>query len=330
MEFSTTTEKRVVPAKDYGAVTIPAKEYTVTKIQGPCLVCQTREVEYVWPSDEEQARKQFKPNRRERILQKLREGGWDDGRLPKVETFEGMMCPQCTAEFRKLREAAQQQRKMVARQEEAKEQDRARRVDENRIARVHHYEWRTVTAKEVDRTPHAAEFRAVFQNSATCQILFRWRAVPGKCRGDSYLMKVGMWVDGRLTAHYHGWNLQDIEVDADIAKYFYTSEDDWPTEDLFSRGFCRWIERAFQPRLLRLKPDLIWKPGSRKELNTQVYRPGTLLIEWGDGSRYVHVLPSLNLPVVAEWAEQKLGLRIEERAFRPVWRSAAEVGTDGE
>jgi hypothetical protein len=46
-----------------------------------------------------------------------------------------------------------------------------------------------------------------------------------------------------------------------------------------------------------------------------------LCVDWLDGTRYVHVLPSLNLPEVAEWAEQHLALRIEERAFRPVRRA---------
>lgn len=96
-------------------------------------------------------------------------------------------------------------------------------------------------------------------------------------------MKVGMWVDGKLTAHYYGWNLQDIEVDDDIAGYFYSSEDDWPTEDLFARGFGRWIERTFQSRLPQLKSDQTWLPGYR-ELDTEVGRPGTLLIEWLDGT----------------------------------------------
>jgi hypothetical protein len=143
-------------------------------------------------------------------------------------------------------------------------------------------------------------------------------------------MKVGMWVDGKLTAHYYGWNLQDIEVDADIARYFFSSEDDWPTEDLFSRGFCQWIERTFQSRLLRLEPDQIWKPGGFKELDTRVARPSTLRIDWLDGTRYVHLLPSLDLPEVAEWAAQNLGLCIEERAFRPVRRPAAETAKDDE
>jgi len=128
-----------------------------------------------------------------------------------------------------------------------------------------------------------------------------------------------MWVDGMLTTDYYGWNLQDIEVDEDIANCFYSSEDNWPTEDLFARGLCRWIKRAFQARLLRLTPDQTWLLGYG-ELDTQVARPASLLIEWLDGTRYVHLLPSMDLPDVAEWAKRCLELRIEERAFRPVRR----------
>jgi hypothetical protein len=38
----------------------------------------------------------------------------------------------------------------------------------------------------------------------------------------------------------------------------------------------------------------------------------------------------MNLPEVAEWAEQHLDLRIEERAFRPVQRSKAAAEDDEE
>jgi hypothetical protein len=93
-------------------------------------------------------------------------------------------------------------------------------------------------------------------------------------------------VDGKLTAHYYGWNLRDIDVDDDdsIGYGFLYSEDDWPTEHLFARGFCRWIERAFQPILVELDPDQTWLPGYG-ELETQVARPATLLIEWQGGAR---------------------------------------------
>jgi hypothetical protein len=327
MEFTTTEEKRITPAQTY---TSPAREFAIVKIYGPCLVCE-REMEYAgrWPYSEDHARNQFKPARRNRMLKKLREGGWDGGDAPQVETIEKMVCPDCIAECRTSREAAERERKEEQRRVDARKRDKERRVEENRLARVHHYEWRTATAEEVDPTPQATEFRAVFPKSKAHHIVFRWRAVPGKCRGDSYLTKVGMWVDGKLTAHYYGWNLQDIEVDDDIAGYFYASEDDWPTEDLFARGFCRWIERAFQPGLLRLTPDHVWVPGY-KELETEVARPGTLLVEWMDGTRYVHILHSMNLPEVAEWAEQHLDLRIEERAFRPVQRSKAAAEDDEE
>ena len=62
-----------------------------------------------------------------------------------------------------------------------------------------------------------------------------------------------------------------------------------------------------------------------EELLVQVRsRPGLVRIEWLDGSRYVHLLPSLNLVEVAEWAHKHLELRIEERAFRPVRRAVTD------
>jgi hypothetical protein len=277
-----------------------------------------------WPSDEDHARKQFKSSRRNRILKKLREGGWNSGEVPQIETIEHMVCVGCRTECRKLREETQHE-------ERDRERARQQKVEQDQITRQRHYEWRDLTADEIDRTTHATEFRAVFPDSKPHEIVFRWRAQPGKCRGaDSYLMKVGMWVDGKLTAHYFGWNLQHADVDAD--RDWYCSEDEWPTSDLFGRGFCLWIEHAFQPLLLRLKPDWKWTAKGNTELEIETQRPGTLLIKWLDGTSYVNVLPSQNLPEVAEWAERNLRLRIEERAFRPVWtrESTEEESTEEE
>jgi hypothetical protein len=317
-------EEEVREGVGYETKKVPQK-YTVRRYFGPCLICE-RETQYSASrvSDEWLA-KQFK---RRRILLSILRGTAPSHTSPSVAYIETIVCAGCREESRKLRTAAVQQRAAEERQKEKEEKEWKRKVEESWRARVHHYEWRDVTAAEIDPTPHGTEFRAALPNSEVHQILFRWRATPGKCRGDSYLMKVGMWVDGKLTAHYHGWDLQDIDVLEDENHRLYGSEEKWPTMDLFGGGFCRWIECAFQPRLLTVEPDLVWEPGSYKELDTQIRRPGTLRVDWLDGSRYVHVLPSLNLPEVAEWAEQHLGLRIEERAFRPVRRAPAGDATD--
>jgi len=258
------------------------------------------------------------------MMEKLRTGGWD-GCTPQPETIEGMVCPECKAECRKLREVVEQQRVEAHRQEQMEEEKRRDMVAAAHKARVLRYEWRTAAAKEVDPKPHSAEFRAIFAADLVFEILFRWRAAPGKCRGKSYLMKVGIWVNGKLNAHYYGWNLQDFDDDVfhENGDGFWFSEDKWPTSDLFGRGFCRWVERAFQHRLVRVEPDRICGPGRLLDLDETVIhnRPCTHRIAWFDGSRYVHLLPALNLPEVAEWAEKHLELRIEERAFRPVRRA---------
>jgi hypothetical protein len=49
-------------------------------------------------------------------------------------------------------------------------------------------------------------------------------------------------------------------------------------------------------------------------------------MEWLDGTRYVHLLPSMDLPDVAEWAKRCLELRIEERTFRPERRVQTGAG----
>jgi hypothetical protein len=282
------------------------------------------EYENKWPNDEERARKQFARRRREALVQKLR---YDiekrQGDVPAIPTIEGMVCNECRRECSKSRAAAK-------RQAFEEEQERRRKVEERQAALQRHYEWRTATAEEVDPTPHSAEFRAILSNCEVHEILFRWRAAPGKCRGESYLTKVGMWVDGTLTAHYWGWDLHRLDYDDDTT--FYASEDKWPIQDLFGLGFCRWIERAFQQRLLRLTPNQTWGPRQYEELNTELIRsrPGTLQIDWIDGSGYVHILPSLSLLDVAEWAERNLELCIEERAFRPVRRTMAQSTGDEE
>jgi hypothetical protein len=75
----------------------------------------------------------------------------------------------------------------------------------------------------------------------------------------------------------------------------------------------------------------MWKPGGYEELNTMgVPHPGTLLVEWIDGSKYVHLIPSKDLAAVAEWSLKKLELRIEERSFRAVRRRDTDYAGEEE
>jgi hypothetical protein len=316
VEFRNKAEKRVIPAR-----TTPEYEYTVVKLSGPCLICE-REMEYAknWPTDEEHARKQFDPKRRNRLIAKLRADERDDN-VPKVETIEGMVCPGCLPESRRLRAEANRKHQEAYERAQATRTEHDRRVAENQRARQRHYEWRKATAKEVARLePFSAEFRASFGGSKKVyRILFRWSAAAGQCRGDAYLMRVGMWVDGKLTAHYHGWNLEDFETPDDEPVYHF-SEENWPTQDVFAPGFCRWIEREFQPLLLKLKPDTVWKPGGYSDLDTQVRRPSTLLVRWLDGSGYVHLLPALDVPDVIDWAYRNLRLSVEKRVYQRMGR----------
>jgi hypothetical protein len=295
------------------------QKYTLRRYFGPCLICE-KETEYSPEShlSDEWLAKQFK---RRRMLLSILRGSAPSYTSPSVAYIHTIVCSGCREEYGKLRATASEDRAAKWRQEQKEAKEWKRKVEESWRAHTHHYEWRDVTAEQIDPTPHAAEFRALFASFEVHQILFRWRATAGKCRGDSYLMKVGMWVDAKLTAHYHGWDLHDIDVLQDDDHHLNGFEEKWPTADLFGGGFCRWIERAFQSRLLGVEPDLVWSPGCYTELDTQIRRPATLRVDWPDGTRYVHVLPSLNLHEVAEWAEQYLELRIEERAFRPVRRA---------
>ena len=206
MEFRNTVEKRVIPAR-----TTPEYEYTVVKLKGPCLICE-HEIEYAknWPTDEEHARNQFKPQRRNRLLKKLRTDERDDN-VPKVETIEGMVCAECLAVCRTSRAEENRQRQEAYERDEAARASVSSTSPENQRARQSHYEWRKATAKEVARLePFSAEFRVSLGSKKAYRVLFRWRATVGKCRGDAYLMRVAMWVDGKLTTIYYGWNLRNF------------------------------------------------------------------------------------------------------------------------
>ena len=112
---------------------------------------------------------------------------------------------------RSSRAEANRQRQEAYERAEAAEAKRQQYVAENQRARQRHYEWRKATAKEVARLePFSAEFRATLESKKVYRVLFRWRATPGKSRGDAYLMRVAMWVDGKLTAHDYGWNLEEF------------------------------------------------------------------------------------------------------------------------
>jgi hypothetical protein len=260
-------EEEVREGIGYETKRVPQK-YTARRYFGPCLICE-KETEYSPAShlSDEWLAKQFK---RRRMLLSILHGTAPSYTSPSVAYIHTIVCAGCREECGKVRAAAYADRAAEERQREKEAKEWKRKVEESWHARTYHYEWRDVTAKEVDPTPHAAEFRVVLPTSEVHQIVFRWRATAGKCRGNSYLMKVGMWVDGKLAAHYHGWDLQDIDVLQDNDHHLYGSEEKWPTADLFGGGFCRWIERAFQPNLLKVEPDLIWEPGGYTELDTQI------------------------------------------------------------
>ena len=106
---------------------------------------------------------------------------------------------------------------------------------------------------------------------------------------------------------------------------YHFSEENWPTQSVFAPGFCRWIEGEFQSLLLKLTPDSFWKPGGYSDLDTQVRRPSTLLLQWLDGSRHLHLLPALDLPDVIDWAYRNLRLSVEKRVYQRMVRDLEPI-----
>ena len=193
-----------------------------------------------------------------------------------------MVCSGCKDECRKLREAALRKKQAEEEADRQKKEVRRQKVAQERIERENFYEWRTASADEVDSTPHSAEFRAVFANYELHEILFRWREVPGKCRGNSYLSKVGSGpteTTKRRTTMLGTFRNSTGSSKA-TGKPLLPSENNWPVEDLLDSAFKR-RSRPFQALLLKLKPDQIWKPGGYDEVASagDGICPCTLLVE---------------------------------------------------
>jgi hypothetical protein len=314
---------------------IPSREYTTKELFGPCLVCE-QETEYrahehlpyipgtKWGGNgharaattrwfneicEEWLQKQFKPKRRERLLKTLRIGGrWSDD-TPNPETIEIIVCPTCREECRKLREA--NCRRSVLEQE-AKEE----RTKQQEARVEYHTRWKRFTVGEVNRNKRSMQFRAVLPNFRVYEIAFRWRATSGEGRGDSPPNVVGMWVDGKLVAHYFGWNLRPLEAGPDEDLIQLTDFDlgnDPEICDIFAPGFAIWIRREFQDHLCSLKPASIWRASTPETLHLD--GPRLVHTVWVDGRTYAALYLDrwhTTIERVMDWALTNLELRIEE------------------
>lgn len=313
---------------------IPAKTVVDWAFYGPCLAC-ARDMEYhIWfqvrkkADVEDWLLKQFETKRRKAHLSLL-EGRRQSGIL--IDRLEGIVCQSCRttlAESRTKRETEKEQARKL--KGEADKQAAARKLEQDLRDRErwnYHTAWRDAHPGEFDNLPDGFARFTVTTANRNYRVFFRWRPVGGKCRGDSPRNVVGLWVDRKFITHYYGWNIVPLEGERPYFKqdvqWIDGYEQDWPPnedaakQDLFGVGFCRWIERTFQPQLLRLKPAVKWTakgtwPIDVNSLSVFV-TPCVVHTHWIDGSAYARVLEDNEMPNVIEFADRALGLKITAR-----------------
>jgi uncharacterized protein YbaR (Trm112 family) len=321
-------EDKLVEGKTYQGAWVPCVQ-SVRETFGPCLVCGN-ETKYAGRNlDEQWLGKQFK--RREKLLTKLRGLGYQN-ESPSVQYIEMIVCPTCREECKVARDT--ENRRQIAEEEAREAEKAARREQKKREAeqRKYHLTWREAAAGEFDPSKHSAEFRVSLHNLRPYVVSFRWRATGGKCRGDSPRNVVGMWVNGKLVAHYEAWDLEPFWIEEASQDYqdWYSGADDDNDEaeyrsDVFAPGFREWIEREFQDRLLQLKPSATWRTGGSWPLNTYslngLQKPCVIHTQWIDDSIYAALFcdkDDMDLPRLSEFVARYLGLRIEQPSFKPL------------
>jgi hypothetical protein len=234
---------------------------------------------------------------------------------PIPEAIEVIVCPACREKYRELREANYRRSQL----EQKNREERSKQEDERR---EYHTSWRNFTPEEVDRTTRSMQFRAILPNFRLYEIAFGWRATSGEGRGDSPPNVVGMWVDGKLVAHYFGWNLRpsywegadrgEDPIEKSLDFFDLSNNDD--ICDIFAPGLAMWMEREFQDRLCNLNPAAVWRASSPRTFR---FEDGPMLVHtvWIDGQTCAALLiDRLNITTkrMTDWALTNLELRIEE------------------
>jgi hypothetical protein len=150
------------------------------------------------------------------------------------------------------------------------------------------------------------------------------------CRGHSPAHLVALWADGRLSAHYYGWNLSDLgERRFEEPEYDFEA----PT-DLFGPGLAVWVERTFQPELLKIEPTAVWTAkGQAIGRRMDSFWPGTDCIHscwqggpkqypdpcvirsiWIDGSAHAKLCNFFTVEQILQFAWESLGVDIRDFA----------------
>jgi len=317
-------------------VVLPAQMNVEHTFYGPCLLCG-KDMQYsLWfrTRDKHQAEDwlltQFESNRRKAHASYL-EGRRKEGFI-ELRKLEGIVCESCRAICAESRAAVA---KRKSEREEVKRQTAARQREQYERERErweYHTTWRDAQPAEfANLRDGVARFTVSVPGKRPNKVLFRWRAVGGRCRGDSPRSVVGMWVDRKFITRYHGWNIAPLEgqrpyFEKDLEWYDgdncfgpqWPPADDSGRQDVFGVGFCRWLEGAFQAKLLRLKPAATWTAKTKRDswpLDVPTLReiktPGVVHTHWIDGSVYATLLCDTDLPKVCGFADQQLAVKIE-------------------
>jgi hypothetical protein len=317
-ELRSTKRVVITPAQTFVR---PAQRTVEHSFFGPCLRC-ARDMQYDLrnPMGEHEAGewllKEFK---RRRSHVNCLEGRRQSGPL-SLNTLEGIVCPTCWQECSEIRDAlvrAENERIWAQRAAENDKFEQGRRDFERW---KYHNTWRTARPDEFQNAPDgSARFTVESTPDRVHEILFRWRATGGQCRGDSPRNVVGIWIDERFAFRYHAWNLAPFVGNRQVPKFWYQDEV-WPPpedsvrQDVFGLGFCQWLERRFQPELLRCKPAALWKAqniGLQLASLSKLETPCVVHAEWIDGSLCANVLVHHDSSKVLEFAKCRLGITIK-------------------
>lgn len=291
-------------------------EFESKSFWGPCMVCG-HEIEYGYSGKvsnygTEWIAKQFEAPRLNQHLKTLHRGDSYNGPV-KVETLEVFLCRDC-------RKACQDSRTLVAEQD----RERRRQAEEQHAKDYADWTYRTTWRKapeDLVRSEGIQRFEAMVRQGKTYAITFRWRLTPKcQCRGDDFGAVVGMWVDGKLAAHYYGWDLTSIE--ANEATWNYYGPDSPPgreRRDRFAKGFRVWFQRAFQSDLVASTPDRAWSVLGAKVIDFNDLPENYLFhIVWHDGSRYARVGSFETISDAARFARKYLSMKLVTEEWRAV------------
>lgn len=307
------------PVTDWAEQQRRAREQRGLRSAGPCLVCdeQTAYGSYsphglydrygnMWLD------RQFKPGLRAGHIAAIEEG-IDIGRA-RSALLGQFVCDACLQRLKELWPERAKERKVRWERElvEARTQEQERRFRRT---------WRMPNPGEFTVSSGRQEFLVRSLDQAKFVLTFRWRTcLSQKCVGNVPAQYVGLWVKGRLTAHYYGWQFGD-------------GEDDDLQGDLFAPGIAFWLQHTFQRSLAKVEPDAVWRarprPVCRRThegwagLDTlhicnygqgnEYPEPCVIQTIWPTGAVYAQLRNFQTTQQITEFAWEKLGVDVRER-----------------